>query len=101
MDKSMKDLLKEAHDHGFSIGASMLGWDQNKSWNEFLKQNNIPVVTEDELRDQIAKKAKEMQARGHSLRNIASMLGYTHPQTIKNIIYWYDKRQSKLANPQQ
>lgn len=101
MDKSMKALLKEAHDHGFSIGASMLGWDSNKSWTEFLKQNNIPVITEDELRDQIAKKAKEMQSQGHTLRNIASVLGYTHPQTIKNMIYWYDKRQSKSNNPQQ
>ena len=101
MDKSMKALLKEAHDHGFSIGTSMLRWDQAKSWNEFLKQNNFPTITEDELRDQIAKKAKEMQSQGHTLRNIASVLGYTHPQTIKNMIYWYDKRLQKLNNPQQ
>lgn len=101
MDKLMKTLLKEAHDHGFSIGASFLGWDQEKSWKEFLRQNNMPLVTEDEARDQVAKKAKQMQAQGHSLRSIASTLGYTHPQTIKNIIHWYDKRQKKLANPQQ
>lgn len=100
MDRLMKDLLKEAHDHGFEIGASFLGWDKEKSWKEFLKQNNIPLVTEDELRDQVAKKAKQMQAQGHSLRNIASVLGYTHPQTIKNMIFWYDKRQSKITNPQ-
>lgn len=99
MDKLIKDLLKEAHDHGFGIGESNLGWTLEKSWTEFLKQNNIPLVTEDEIRDQVAAKAKQMQAQGHSLRNIASVLGYTHPQTIKNMIYWYDKRQQKLTNP--
>jgi hypothetical protein len=99
MNKSLKDLLKEAHDHGFSIGASMLGWSIEKSYTEFLKQNNIPLITEDELRDQVARKAKHMQKQGHSLRDIASILGYTHPQTIKNMIFWYDKRQAKLNNP--
>ena len=99
MDKLMKDLLKEAHDHGFEIGASFLGWDIKKSYKEFLKQNNIPLITEDELRDQVAMKAKQMHAQGHSLRNIASVLGYTHPQTIKNMIFWYDKRQKKHNNP--
>lgn len=100
MDRLMKDLLKEAHDHGFSVSASHLGWSADESWIEFLKQNNIPLVTEDEIRDQVAKKAKHMQSQGHSLRNIASALGYTHPQTIKNIIHWYDKRQAKVTNPQ-
>lgn len=99
MDKLMKDLLKEAHDHGFTIGIAHMGWDIEKSWTEFLKQNNIPLISEDEIRDQVAKKAKQMRAQGHSLRNIASVLGYSHPQTIKNMIYWYDKRQSKLTNP--
>jgi hypothetical protein len=95
MDKLMKDLLKEAHDHGFSIAASMLGWSEEKSWTEFLKQNNIPVITEDEIRDQVAKKAIQLRGQGHSLRNIASILGYNHPQSIKNIIMWYEKRQNK------
>lgn len=99
MDKLIKDLLKEAHDHGFAIALSSINWCIEKSWKEFLKQNNIPLVTEDEIRDQVAKKAKHMQAQGHSLRNIASTLGYTHPQTIKNIIHWYDKRQQKLNKP--
>jgi len=91
----MKELLKEAHDHGYSIGASMLGWSQEKSWTEFLKQNNIPLVTEDELRDQIAIKAIQLQNQGHTLRSIASILGYNHPQSIKNVIKWYNVRQSK------
>lgn len=101
MNKLIKELLKEAHDHGFSVASSFLGWDAQKSFTEFLKQNNIPLVTEDEIRDQVALKAKHMQAQGHSLRDIASTLGYKHPQTIKNMIYWYDKRQKKLTNPQQ
>jgi hypothetical protein len=96
MNKLMKDLLKDAHDHGFGIGESNLKWNIEKSWIEFLKQNNIPLITEDDLRDQAASKAKQMQAQGHSLRDIASVLGYTHPQTIKNMIFWYDKRQKKL-----
>jgi hypothetical protein len=95
MDKLTKDLLKEAHDHGFSIGQSMLGWNQDKSWVEFLRQNNIPLVTEDEIRDQNAKKAIQLQGQGHALRSIASILGYDHPQSIKNLIYWYNKRQAK------
>jgi hypothetical protein len=99
MDKLMKDLLKEAHHHGYCIAMSQVDWNIEKSWTEFLKQNNIPLVTEDEIRDQTAKKAKHMQAQGHSLRNIASVLGYTHPQTIKNMIYWYDKRQKKQNKP--
>ncbi len=92
----MKELLKEAHDHGYSIGASMLGWPQEKSWIEFLKQSNIPLITEDELRDQIARKAIQLQGKGHSLRSIASVLGYNHPQSIKNVIKWYNARQAKL-----
>jgi prophage antirepressor-like protein len=99
MNKLIKELLKEAHDHGFGIGESNIKWSIEKSWNEFLRQNNIPTITEDEVRDQVAKKAKQMQAQGHSLRDIASVLGYTHPQTIKNMIFWYDKRQKKLNNP--
>lgn len=91
----MKDLLKEAHDHGFSIAGSMLGWSQDKSWVEFLKQNNIPLITEDEIRDQAARKAIELRDKGHSLRNIASVLGYSHPQSIKNVIMWYEKRNAK------
>ena len=100
MNKLIKELIKEAHDHGFSVASSFLGWDQNKSWQEFMKQNNIPAITEDEIRDQVARKAKQMQAQGHSLRDIASVLGYTHPQTVKNIILWYDKRQQKLNTQQ-
>jgi hypothetical protein len=95
MDKLMKDLLKEAHDHGFAIALSSIHWDIGKSWTEFLKQNNIPLITEDEIRDQVAKKAIQLRSQGHSLRNIASILGYTHPQSIKNIMMWYEKRQKK------
>lgn len=97
MDKLMKDLLKEAHDHGFSIGQSMLGWSAEKSWVEFLRQNNIPVITEDEIRDQVARKAIQLRDQGHSYRSIASILGYVHPQSIKNLIYWYEKRQAKKS----
>lgn len=95
MDKLMKELLKEAHDHGFSVAGSILGWSPEKSWTEFLKQNNIPLVTEDEIRDKTARKAIEMRSKGHTFRNIASVLGYDHPQSIKNLIFWYEKRQSK------
>lgn len=91
----MKALLKEAHDHGFSIAGSMLGWSEEKSWIEFLKQNNIPLITEDEIRDQAARKAIQLKEQGHTLRNIASVLGYAHPQSIKNMIMWYEKRQKK------
>lgn len=99
VDKPIKDLLKEAHDHGYSIAASMLGWSEGKSWSEFLKQNNIPEVTEDEIRDLNAKKAIQLKEAGHSFRNIASILGYNHPQTIKNMIFWYNKRQAKRKKP--
>jgi hypothetical protein len=95
MDKLMKDLLKEAHDHGFAIALSSICWDIEKSWAEFLKQNNIPLITEDEIRDQAARKAIQLKEQGHSLRNIASILGYNHPQSIKNIMMWYSKRQNK------
>ena|SRR5690242_10267811 len=95
MDKLTKDLLKEAHDHGFTIALSSIGWHINKSWLEFLKQNNIPLITEDEIRDQTARKAIELRDKGHTLRNIASVLGYSHPQSIKNLIMWYEKRQAK------
>ena len=95
MDKLMKDLLKEAHDHGFTIALSSIGWHIEKSWVEFLKQNNIPLITEDEIRDQAARKAIQLRDQGHSLRNIASVLGYKHPQSIKNIMMWYAKRQKK------
>ena len=98
MNKLIKDLLKEAHDHGYGIAQSNLQWSQNKSWLEFLKQNNIPLITEDEIRDQTAKKAIQLKHQGHTLRDIASILGYNHPQSIKNMIMWYEKRQSK-RNP--
>lgn len=91
----MKELLKEAHDYGYSHSVKSLGWDATKSWTEFLKQNNFPLFTEDEIRDQAAIKAIQMQVQGHSLRNIASVLGYSHPQSIKNLIFWYNKRVQK------
>ena len=100
MDKLIKDLLKEAHDHGFSIGGSMLGWSSEKSWAEFLKQNNIPLITENEIRDQTARKAIQLRDQGHTYRNIASVLGYNHPQSIKNVIMWYEKRQTKKNKKQ-
>lgn len=100
MDRLMKELLKEAHDHGYTHSIESLGWDATKSWVEFLKQNNIPLLTEDEIRDQNAIKAIQMQSQGHSLRNIASVLGYSHPQSIKNLIFWYNKRLKKQSKHQ-
>ncbi len=103
VNKLIKDLLKEAHDHGYGIGESNMGWGIKKSYTEFLKQNNIPLITEDEVRDQVAWKAIQLQSQGHSLRSIASILGYKHPQTIKNLIVLFEKRnkkkKAKLNNP--
>lgn len=95
MDKSMKQLLKEAHDHGYNIGRSMLTWDAQKSFVQFLKENNFPLLTEDEVRDQAAEKAIHLRGQGHSFRNVASVLGYNHPQSIVNLIKWYNKRLRK------
>lgn len=83
------ELLKEAHDHGFQIASSMLGWDQSKSWDSFCKQNNILDYKKvEQAKLAIQAKAIQMQKEGFSLRYIASILGIDHPQQVKNLINW-------------
>lgn len=87
--KGVRELLKEAHDHGYGIAASNLDWTIEKSYSEFLKQNNIPLVSAEEIKKQEAVKAKQMAANGFTLREIAATLGYGHPQSISNLIKKY------------
>jgi Tfp pilus assembly ATPase PilU len=100
MNRLIKELLKEAHDFGYGHAKSNLGWDQDKCWLEFQKQNNIPLVTIDEIRDETARKAIQLREQGHSLREIASILGYSHPQSVSHCINFYDKRLRKKKNKQ-
>lgn len=60
-DKEMRLLLKEAHDHGYGIGRSNLDWSQEKSWQEFLKQNNMPIQSKLEWNSERAKKAIQLK----------------------------------------
>jgi hypothetical protein len=95
MDKLMKDLLKEAHDHGYGIGRSNLQWSEGKSWTEFLKQNNIPLLTKEQNKEQVAFKAILLRGQGFTYRGIASVLGYPHPQSVKNLITQFEKQKNK------
>jgi hypothetical protein len=92
MKKPMRELLKEAHDHGYGIGRSNLDWTEEKSFAEFLKQNNIPMITEAQLRATNGKKAVRLKAEGHSLRDIAGILGYSNPETVRLLIKRYSKK---------
>ena len=88
-DKLVRRLLKAAHDHGYSIGRSMLNWDEQKSWLQFLKENNIPIQTRDEYNAELAKVAVELQKSGHSLRAIGAVIGLPHPYSVKKLIDGY------------
>ncbi len=88
-ENKMVELIKEAHDHGYSIAMSNLGWDQAKSWDEFRKQNNILDYEKiEQAKQSLQSKAISLKTQGFSLRHIASILGMDHPQKVKNLINW-------------
>lgn len=90
------NLLKEAHDHGYEIGETSLGWDIDKSFNEFLKQNNLVNAWNAHLsRSQKVNEsaaAQELKAKGYTIRDIAKILGYKHPGSVSHLL---NKKQVK------
>lgn len=86
MDKDkIKSLIKQAHDLGFEIASSNLKWDINKSWVEFLKQNNLKSVHLFSLSEK-KQVVQYLLDKKQTIREIAKQLGYKNPGSITYII---------------
>jgi hypothetical protein len=81
MSTSKMNLLKEAHSHGFAISASNLKWDEEKSWQEFLKQNHAKITQFMSVKERSIE-AKRLRGKGMTIRKISSVMGYKHPGSI-------------------
>lgn len=84
------ELLKEAHDHGYECADANMRWDIEKSFSEFLKQNNLVNSWNAHLSDTIkvdeSAAAKELKIKGFTIREIAKMLGYKHPGSVSHLL---------------
>lgn len=84
------ELIKEAHDHGYDIGGSALGWSIEKSFEEFLKQYDLirawRFVEAKKIIANDKNLAKDLRAKGHTIREIATILGYKHPGSISFLL---------------
>ena len=78
-------ILKEAHSHGFQISSSHLKWDEEKSWNEFVKQNYSSIVKFMSLKER-SNEAKSLREIGMTIRKIAKTMGYKNPGSITHLL---------------
>jgi hypothetical protein len=79
------EILKEAHSHGFQISKSNLKWSEEKSWNEFLKQNYTGIVKFMSLEERSIE-AKKLRSRDMTIRKIAKIMGFKNPGSVTYLL---------------
>ena len=79
------EILKEAHSHGFQIAQSNLKWSEEKSWNEFVRQNYTTVVKFMSLKERSIE-ARRLRGKNMTIRKIAKLMGYKNPGSITHLL---------------
>jgi hypothetical protein len=84
---SFFELIEEAHDHGRDC---YLLWERDKSFQEFLMQYNLVsdfnMWKQRKNKDSHPKIAVSLKKKGHTIREIAKILGYKHPGSISHLL---------------
>ena len=97
MTKTVRQLLKEAHDFGFYQNTGREVFSVEESFVQFMKLNSLPIISAEEIKQQEAAKAQELINDGFTLREIAAILGISHPQSVKGLIKRYGKAYKKRS----